>query len=304
VNHRVQSNQTALWYLARIRDWMISHPAEVLRMTISRHGDDSYPYTPPQALHSFFANFTALFDGMLVNRTSHPASTTSIKALVRSGQRMLTTLADYTNMTSGGSALVNDESLQTQWCGSVQLSGLNASFQASIASCFSPTDTSYLKQVGVGLDPPTAVYVTAGEIFFDPLKVLNDTLTRRCAKEIGFSALSGKWCPVSIKEYNWLEAYWAQWLLEEATQKGLVFPSGVFVNDVGAAGTLQIGDGKGYALVDTLLLATVRRACHGAAPEVAPACSATEAALQQRRALHPIQVWQDDDRGRALVPPT
>ena len=30
VNHRVQSNQTALWYLARIRDWMISHPGEVL----------------------------------------------------------------------------------------------------------------------------------------------------------------------------------------------------------------------------------------------------------------------------------
>ena len=80
--------------------------------------------------------------------------------------------------------------------------------------------------------------------------------------------------------------------------------SQVWVNGFGEDGTLLIDEDKRYALVDTLLLATVRAACRGAA---APAerCADVEAGLAARRARFPMQLWEDADRGRyPTVPAT
>lgn len=102
--------------------------------------------------------------------------------------------------------------------------GINASNADAMASCFISGNklrltqesltlalalavTLTLSQVQLGGDPAVQIYKDAGEIFFaNPIKVLNGSLTRKCARDIGFKALSGKWCPNSIKEYNWLEA--------------------------------------------------------------------------------------------------
>ena len=85
-------------------------------MSISRHAGNTYPYTPISALQGFFANFTKLFDGMLINRRVHPANATSIVQLAASGQRLMVWLADYLNMTNGGSDLVQDPSLESNYC--------------------------------------------------------------------------------------------------------------------------------------------------------------------------------------------
>jgi len=303
VNHRIQSAQTALSYLTRIRDWMQQHTGEVVRMTISRHGDSVYPFTPLEALQGFYHNLTQLFGDLLVNRTAHPASTTPISELVASGSRMLITLSDYMNMTKGGSELVQDESLDIACCSVLpQWASLNASMEAAAQSCFAPADRKHLKELVVGSDPSQEVYATAIEIFFaSPLKILDSKLIQKCVNQIGFSALSGKWCPASIKEFNWLQQYYAQFLFENALSQSLVFPNDIFVDDLGPGGTMQIGRGKGYALMDTVVLANVKRAC---ATHEHPLCAEVKAALQQRRAVNPLQVWHDPDQGRQLVPPT
>ena len=121
---------------------------------------------------------------------------------------------------------------------------------------------------------------------------------------IGLRALSGSWCPDSIREFNWLEGYYAQFLLDRAVQERRRFPNELFVNDFGEGGLLMIGEGKGYGVVDATLVSNVRWACQGAAGPTAALCAATEAALEKRQARHQLQVWVDADRGRQLAPPT
>ena len=62
------------------------------------------------------------------------------------------------------------------------------------------------------------------------------------------------------------------------------------------------GPGKRYALVDTVLLANVRRACGGrrATATTAAMCEATEAAILARRGQFPMQREKDLDRGRQM----
>jgi len=135
--------------------------------------------------------------------------------------------------------------------------------------------------------------------------VLNGTLTQKCPDVIGFQvAMSGKWCPATLQEYIWLEQYYAQFVLEEATARRVPFPSDVFVNDIGEGGGMFVGNGLGYALADAVLLSNVRTACDLGGARGSDLCAATEASLLQRKSLHPLQVWRDDDRGRRLVPPT
>merc|ERR1711972_275157 len=82
-----------------------------------------------------------------------------------------------------------------------------------------------------------------------------------CARDIGFSALSGKWCPGGIQDYNHLQSYYVQFFLEAVTNQSLSLPNTIMVNDFGPNGTLEIGNGKGYAIMDVLLLANIRTAC-------------------------------------------
>jgi len=301
-NHRVQSKETALSYLTRIRDWMLQHPAEIVRIDISRHAGDSYPYTPNSALTSFFAKFKTLFGGLLLNHTAHPVTTTPIAVLWQHDERLVVGLADYINMTSGGSD-VADRRAASHECGVVpDFNGVTANLNATLGACFmgsgAPQKPAAFTEISLGDDPSTSVYAAAAEVFFSPLK---KGFIKKCAEKIGFSALSGKWCPESIQDFNHLQAYYAQFLFEAVSNHSLSMPSTIFMNDFGINGTMRIGRGKGYAIMDVLLLVTVRTAC--ARHNDPGLCDGLEHALLQRKALNPLQVWIDEDQGRQLTPP-
>ena len=143
INHRVQTSETALWYLAQVRAWMDVHPTEIIRIHISRHAGSTFPFTPNSALRAFFADFTrcstasvyimtycgvlnighcvsfsdssnlffsplfrppgvtSIFNGLFHNHTRFPSATTTIGELLAHDQRLLASIADYDNVTSG-----------------------------------------------------------------------------------------------------------------------------------------------------------------------------------------------------------
>ena len=97
-------------------------------------------------------------------------------------------------------------------------------------------------------------------------------------------------------EYRFLHLHMALKSLKDSQQAQL---------QVDANGTLEIDAGpgrRGYALVDTVLLANVRRACHGghATAVMAAVCDEMEAAILERRGQFPMQRSEDADRGRQM----
>ena len=73
-------------------------------------------------------------------------------------------------------------------------------------------------------------------------------LVSKCAKTLGMgSLLSGKWCPGSILDYEHLQGYWDQFLLEDFvanyTKTEAALPNLISVNAFGADGTLEIDAG-------------------------------------------------------------
>ena len=314
---------------------MDAHPREILRMRVSRHAGDTFPGTPDSALENFFSGFVDLFGDVLHDHARYPSANTTVGELVRGNQRMHVSLAAYAQMTKNGTAngshLVN-EGISIQECGSFpDLSDLRASFTGTLAACFyssgssssssssamdTATDTAAassntLSSLSLARDPHTKTYVVAGEVFAAGPLAAPLGLVSKCAKTLNAGPLlSGKWCPGSILEYEHLQGYWDQFLLEDFVANYTKWPAAhlpniIEVNAFGANGTLEIdaAPGKRYALVDTVLLANVRRACMGRGPAAATAamlCEETEAAILARRGQFPMQREKDVDRGRQM----
>ena len=213
------------------------------------------------------------------------------------------------NGTAKGSELVN-EGVSIRECGSFpDFANIHDNFHGTLAACFYSTkdgrggsNDNTLSSISLARDPDTPTYVAAGEVFAAGKLAGPLGLVSRCAKTLNFGAmLSGKWCPASILEYEHLQGYWDQFLLEDFvanyTKPEAGLPNIIEVNAFGADGTLEIdAGGERYALVDTVLLANVRRACRGGA--AAALCEETEAAILERRSKFPIQRMHDADRGR------
>eukprot|EP00656_Telonema_subtile_P051904 TRINITY_DN7092_c0_g1_i2.p1 TRINITY_DN7092_c0_g1~~TRINITY_DN7092_c0_g1_i2.p1 ORF type:complete len:387 (-),score=76.12 TRINITY_DN7092_c0_g1_i2:314-1474(-) len=303
INHRMQSAQTAMWYLTRLRDWLRAHPAEIVEIHISRHSDDLFPGTPVAVLHKFYTDFTELFGPLLHNHKQYPSNTTTINELLAAGQRLRAWISDAAVVIPGGSDVINEpQAINT--CASVPaLRSLTSTFQNAAQACFAGHDpSSTLTPLDLTPDPQNAVYAAAAKVYFAP-SILKKGLIKRCAAVMNFSALSGNWCPSNIREYERLENYYNQFLLEKyvANYSEQVMPAYVFVNDLGVNGTITIDEGKQYSLMDTVLLANVQAACTRS-PHTD--CAALQQGLLERRATHPLQVWNDPDTGREEELPT
>eukprot|EP00658_Telonema_sp_P-2_P029384 TRINITY_DN2235_c0_g1_i2.p1 TRINITY_DN2235_c0_g1~~TRINITY_DN2235_c0_g1_i2.p1 ORF type:complete len:269 (-),score=70.92 TRINITY_DN2235_c0_g1_i2:214-1020(-) len=262
------------------------------------------PNTPLSALQDFWSNMTELFSGMLLNHTAHPSSTTTISQLVSMNQRLMVRLADYQNMTGGGSDLAN-EPMGSHSCGTVpDFSHLTTDIATTAASCFTPSAPT-TDQVTLSLhpDPDTSLYEAAAAVHFAP--IFKPELVKKCANTMNFSAMSGKWCPASILEYEWLENYYVQFLLEKylANYSQNKFPNVIHVNALGANGTIQIGNSRGYGIMDVTLLANLRAGCQQSSVDPSR-CQELEVAVLDRLGQHPLQTWEDDDTGRRTSLPT
>eukprot|EP00966_Prymnesium_polylepis_P244697 5659952-Prymnesium_polylepis.1 len=246
---------------------MDAHPREVLRMRVSRHAGDTFPGTQDSALQTFFSDFVELFEDVLHDHARYPSSSTTVGELVRGNQRMHVSLAAYAQMTKNGTAkgshMVN-EGIRIQECGSFpDLSGLRASFHSTLAACFysssgggggGGTDTAgassnTLSSISLARDPDTPTYVAAGEVFAAGPLAGPIGLVSKCAKTLNAGPLlSGKWCPGSILEYEHLQGYWGQFLLEDFVANYTKCPAAhlpniIQVNAFGANGTLEIDAG-------------------------------------------------------------
>jgi len=176
-------------------------------MMISRHGGDVYPFTPLAAVEAFWTNLTTLFTGMLLNHTSHPSNTTSLREVSGSGQRLVLYLADYINMTRGGDRYTSCRVLRAGVGGCPYMvtitpmparelarsyigfctacavlpswGSINASLDSATQACFPLQQPGTLgaapggafEELVLGSDPPVSVYEAAGVLPSPPRAV-------------------------------------------------------------------------------------------------------------------------------------
>jgi hypothetical protein len=110
--HFTQSNQPALTYLAEVAAWVRAHPTELLVMWLSWHGDScdtagTFPDVPTAAMHSLWAAFQTLFDGLLLDASVSALNQTTVGQLLARGHRVATYWSPAFNFT-GGSPLAQD----------------------------------------------------------------------------------------------------------------------------------------------------------------------------------------------------
>ena len=68
------------------------------------------------SLQGFFANTTALFDGLLFNNEESQLNSTTVAELVQRNHRLVLYVADYKNFTAGGSPYAMDTCLIYNLC--------------------------------------------------------------------------------------------------------------------------------------------------------------------------------------------
>ncbi len=111
--HCLQSNHQVQVYLQLIRDWMDTHPSEILVIHLSRRGnvdavgDDAYPNTSIEEKQMFWSNYVNIFEGMLFDTSVSDYRTTPVGRLIEMNHRLVTFATDYQQFT-GGSDLAYD----------------------------------------------------------------------------------------------------------------------------------------------------------------------------------------------------
>jgi hypothetical protein len=109
--HLVESNNKAISYLQQAKDFLDSHPNEILTMWFSRHGsgcktgNDQYPNVKPAEKQQLWAEIKALFGPLLFNKQQHRLNETTISEMISSGQRLVLYVADHDEFTNNDTAV-------------------------------------------------------------------------------------------------------------------------------------------------------------------------------------------------------
>jgi hypothetical protein len=328
----VRSNQIALVYLREIRAWLDAHPQELLVIEISKHGsecakgNDQYPFVSIALKQAFWDQIAQVFGGLLVEKGSHPLNTTSIAELLRANMRVALFTADWVEFT-GSSPLAHDLCAQTQWQSppgadnEVAAPAWEASYYASAKQRRAEGKAAGVLHI-LGLQDATAGWLVEAfaKLYFDPFA--KDANARACASQFKIPNMTA-FCPGPLQDLVKLNNYYKSQLLAKVPETAeWDFPNVVAVDDVGQNGTMLVDSAAGtdgavrrVALVDTAILATLRRLCTvtPAAEQAAAAsrgdigaggasyessCEALTALVEARRARFPSQRWDDRDHGR------
>ena len=116
--HAVITNQRAIYYFKLVEEWLFEHPAEIVVLWISRHGDENavgqeqYPDVDVETKIQFWSELEALFGGMLINHEATPLTSTTVEELVSLGTRVAILCSDWQEFT-GSSPLALDPAVTT-----------------------------------------------------------------------------------------------------------------------------------------------------------------------------------------------
>ena len=327
--HVMESNQIFLSYLTEIRAWVDNHPTELVVLWISKHGDccatgqEQYPKTPIEEKQAFWQQIEAVFKGLLFNAGVSDLASSPLQDLVRRGERVVIYAADWAEFTAQSSyALdsckitnllgpgVSNETAALEWeTGLFSSMGLKGELRTTAKA----EKRFVLMSLATGV--PSAQMTLAALIKFLPGS--NKESNAKCCAAFNIPGYSH--CPETLLDIAQLENYYKQLSLEEVVQQTVGspskpsswgFPNAIYINAVDFDGTIRTGTqvlwGKerspdttqsstAYAYVDSIVAFNVHVACDG---RTDGACGELARVLADRRAKHPLQLWQDEAIGR------
>jgi hypothetical protein len=336
--HMMQSTGTSLQYFKDIRAWMDAHPSEVVVMWLSKHGnecatgEEQYPSVSVEQKQEFWAEILTVFDGLAVDFSETKLNETSLSTMVERNHRAVFYVADYVEMTGYAvdgagpyfaldSCLIDNQlgnpsgPAAVQW-GRDIYAGADARKAAD-----SPEQRFYLLSLAGGMDYPDATLLKFGVL--DKIPTDDAEIVARCAATFGVPGMD--WCPETLLDGSQLSNYYAQVAMDEVVDAMLAgdtsygLPNAIYINAIGSLdGTIRTGTevlwGKnrspdptyakqGYSYVDSFVLYNVLNVCTKGEPGSAEggsgeACRAATDLLLQRRAAHPMTLWDDATYGR------
>ena len=138
--HCLESNKLALEYLKELKNWMLSHPSEVVVLWMTKHGsedatgDDAYPGVKPSDKQAYWSQIVDLMDGLIIDTTVSSPNSTAINDLVARGHRLIPYVGDYAEFTGDLSKYAMDGSLMDNQLGSSVDSEVSTATQGAKAN--------------------------------------------------------------------------------------------------------------------------------------------------------------------------
>jgi len=329
--HLVESNRKSMVYLQQAKDFLDSHPEEVLVFWLSRHGsecskgNDQYPNVSIADKQAFWTEIKSLFGGLLFNTSTaspdkKPLNETSISELVSRGQRMIVYAADHAEFT-GGDSLAFDacESLGNDLHGG-DLDDLPSAvtswddvFKAAPAAQIDSLSKNRLNLVSFAGSPPSKQLEDAAIIKYD-LGIDREATKKDCASIFNIPNMTD-WCPTSLLDCEQLRSYYLQFAMDKAVNDDQAgFPGAIYLDAVDLQGTIRTGttllsqqvgqspdadNTQRFGYVDSLLLYNVRKSCSSLTQAQQQAdCAAFEKMLVSRRNQNPAQKLNNPSQGR------
>jgi len=335
--HGCQTVRTAMSYLREVRAWMLAHPTEVLVIWASRHGDDSatgtdaYPSTTPAQRQQFWSAVNSTFGALLFDSSAGALNATPVAELLRRGQRLVWLANDWKESTgSSARALDSATQLHNQLSTSTDnvpatLAAQAALFRAAPQQREADKRAGRLWLVSMADAPPDGVFEEAALLRFLPF-VAKEKHARQCAADLHIPGLA-EWCPPTLMDVSLLNNYYAQRALEAAyLDPAADLPHAIYIDAIADGGAIRTGTAPlnplrlppsvepssaaasrrrlgshetvGYAYVATLLGANLRRLCAAQGAVPSSACASLQAEVEAARALAPLTLWNDTERGR------
>ena len=339
--HGCETRTRALVFLEAAHAWLEAHPAEILTLWSSRHGDGSlngtnqYPSTTAAQRQAFWAQVVATFGSMLFDASASPLNETSVATMVARGERVVWYAADWAEFTNSSSRAQPSGLVDNNLPGAGAATGALGLFRRGAAQRASDKAANRYFLASLAASGPTCQVEAAALYKFLPIDRKGDVA--RCAKCLAVPGVDS-WCPLTLMDYGLFNNYYNQRVLDAAWLEGardaaVDFPNAIYIDAVDAGGRIRTGTARirpldarggarggagaaagaahlttGYAYAATLIGANVRRLCRAAA---APrgACAGLLAAVDAARAEAPLLLWNDTDFGRlatgwpALPPP-
>lgn len=332
--HSVESNNNAMSYLKQAKDFMVAHPNEIVVFWLSRHGSectkgtDQFPNTTPAQRQAFWAEIKDLFGDMVFDKAAKHGrlNETTLGEMVAQNQRAVFYLSDWEqfsnndtkaydacnhlNNTGHGGDLTNITSSLELW---KEVFKNSSETQRKHAA----KDAMYL--VSLAASPP--VFQVSDSIVLKlDAGIFKRITSKSCASSFHIPNMTD-WCPGLLVEVEQLRSYYLQIAMEAvaAAEDGdLGFPGAIYLDAVDTEGTIRTGTlplsesvgyagdpsgSTGYAMVDTMLLHNVRKACKQSGVVSNADCQALEKILQARRAQNPLKRWDDPEHGRLAAWP-
>lgn len=322
--HLAESNHPSLTYYTAIRDWLVTHPKEVVVLWVSKHGSPCHTVwgASNAVQQAYWQTILDIFGPLVLDRATGAAmNTTTINELVSAGTRAVFIVSDYQNFTAGGSSKAYDacSNLDNEFCASVQnatasVEACTTKFQKAEAHIAQDKAKDALYLLSMASQPSQQIMDATIITYFPWLFNVSDEKAK-CAKVFNVPGMN-EWCPMHLQAMAQLENYYSQISFENAVTNDYGIPNAVYINAVDYNGTIRTGytlfgqnnypDGwipvqggtNGYSYVATLMLVNLRRGCKNASPTVAATCATLQETIEGLRAQNPLQRWHDPYHGR------